>query len=323
MLSVTRIYAPLVLLLAMTRLCTGEVQEADAGFLTNLVHGLMPSEKMDDGSVASSARSTSLPPTEVKIVLGGLARTGMESVNAALEILNFTVLPGMPDILDVVAEEMKVMYTDKTLDEVGFIEAMGQRGYEVVGYSLSGKLNAAAARIGLKVILPIAHESAEEWAESMVTTIALNYDNGRRPPFTWLLPDLGPFAWELKAGINDGDGSRDAPYDRSVMMRNYHEHFARVKEMVPSQNLLVIDVRRDGWAPLCAFVDVPNSACPLDTPFPHKGKRADVMVVIYAFAIIPWIWPLFPTIALLMGWAVFKRCCRAPGTAVMAVKKGL
>ncbi|GLW63775.1 sulfotransferase family protein [Actinomadura rubrobrunea] len=48
----------------------------------------------------------------------------------------------------------------------------------------------------------------------------------------------------------------------------FRRHVARVRATVPADRLLVFDVR-EGWGPLCRFLDVPVP----DEPFPHLNER--------------------------------------------------
>jgi hypothetical protein len=56
-------------------------------------------------------------------------------------------------------------------------------------------------------------------------------------------------------------GGRLADRDHAVQV--FNKHFADVRAMVPAERLLMFDVR-DGWEPLCRFlnVDIPSSAFP-------------------------------------------------------------
>ena len=75
-------------------------EEPSKGVLTNLVEGIVSAGGLEYAQPGSRAGGAT--PTKVKIVLGGLARTGMTSVQQALTQLNFTGVPGMPDLLDAV-----------------------------------------------------------------------------------------------------------------------------------------------------------------------------------------------------------------------------
>ncbi|MEU7892210.1 sulfotransferase [Nonomuraea sp. NPDC049152] len=54
-------------------------------------------------------------------------------------------------------------------------------------------------------------------------------------------------------------------HEEEVAVAAFHRHVAAVKESLPADRLLVFDVR-EGWEPLCRFLDV---AVPAGEPFPH------------------------------------------------------
>ena len=79
--------------------------------------------------------------------------------------------------------------------------------------------------------------------------------------------------------------------------------------LMPLSNLLLFDAQHDGWAPLCEFVGVESSACPLMEPFPYLESQAEFMHVIYVFTILPWMWLTIPLLPLLLCRMVIKWCC--------------
>lgn len=58
--------------------------------------------------------------------------------------------------------------------------------------------------------------------------------------------------------------------DRDFAIQVYLDHVREVKEAVPSDQLLIFDVK-DGWLPLCNFLgtEIPGQA------FPHKNTRTE------------------------------------------------
>jgi len=56
--------------------------------------------------------------------------------------------------------------------------------------------------------------------------------------------------------------------DKEFAKKFWEDHIAEVKAYVPADKLLVYDVR-DGWAPLCKFMGVPEP----DEPLPHLNKK--------------------------------------------------
>jgi len=59
--------------------------------------------------------------------------------------------------------------------------------------------------------------------------------------------------------------------DREHAIREFQEHSREVRAAVPAERLLVFDVK-EGWEPLCAFLDVP---VPVGEPFPHVNDAAN------------------------------------------------
>jgi predicted naringenin-chalcone synthase len=57
--------------------------------------------------------------------------------------------------------------------------------------------------------------------------------------------------------------------ERDYALEVFERHRRQVIERVPADRLLVYDIR-DGWAPLCELLDVPEP----DTPFPHLNGRS-------------------------------------------------
>ncbi len=63
--------------------------------------------------------------------------------------------------------------------------------------------------------------------------------------------------------------------DKEFALKFWNDHLADVKASVPADKLLVYDVR-DGWGPLCAFLNEPEPAEPL----PHLNKKENFMAML-------------------------------------------
>ena len=59
--------------------------------------------------------------------------------------------------------------------------------------------------------------------------------------------------------------------------RIYDEHYATIEKLVPKERLLMYDFK-DGWGPLCAFLDKPVP----DVPFPRVNESAAIQAAIKA-----------------------------------------
>ena len=59
--------------------------------------------------------------------------------------------------------------------------------------------------------------------------------------------------------------------DRTKAIARYNAHVEELKSAVPADRLLIFRVDQ-GWAPLCAFLGVPQP----DTEFPNLNDRAEI-----------------------------------------------
>jgi hypothetical protein len=105
--------------------------------------------------------------------------------------------------------------------------------------------------------------SPESWADSFGATIyKLIAERDQAPPEMkdWL---------DMAAGVIARTGF-PAGLDRDGLIKAYTAHNEAVKSAIPSDQLLVYQVK-DGWAPLCAFLGktVPSA------PFPRTNDRAE------------------------------------------------
>lgn len=119
-----------------------------------------------------------------------------------------------------------------------------------------------------KVILTV--QEPERWYESTFNTIY----GTRRTATSPLFGTMGlfvPFVRNMKRAtgiVNDlaWKGAFDGRFEnREHAVAVFERLNEDVKERVPSERLLVYDVK-EGWAPLCEFLGV---KAPEDEPFPH------------------------------------------------------
>jgi hypothetical protein len=127
-----------------------------------------------------------------------------------------------------------------------------------------------------KVVLSV--RDPERWYDSVKATIFRGALDERRglPPhrraIRWLVarraPDFALYPRMARATIVDRifDGRID---DRQHVIRVFEQHIADVKDAIPPSRLLVFNVR-DGWGPLCEFLE---QKAP-DEPFPQVNERA-------------------------------------------------
>ena len=65
-----------------------------------------------------------------------------------------------------------------------------------------------------------------------------------------------PTIWIFNSGIFDAIAKGE-----DILVRFYNDWISKVKETVPEKKLLVFDVK-EGWRPLCQFLDVPVPKAP-------------------------------------------------------------
>ena len=72
--------------------------------------------------------------------------------------------------------------------------------------------------------------------------------------------------------------------DKTHAIDVFNKHIEAVKVHVPEDRLLVFRVK-EGWEPLCAFLDVPVP----DRPFPHLNDRKLLKRVVFFRNLMPYI----------------------------------
>lgn len=67
--------------------------------------------------------------------------------------------------------------------------------------------------------------------------------------------------------------------DKDFAIQTYENHNKTIVQQIPSKQLLIFDVK-DGWQPLCEFLEVPTP----DSPFPKSNTRNEFQ---NRFSVIP------------------------------------
>ena len=134
--------------------------------------------------------------------------------------------------------------------------------------------------------------SAEEWYQSWTSltrsiTTAM-YLGGRFFP---TLRHYSDYLRWLYAYVQQGDVTyltavppKDT-FHPATAVATYERHNARVRQVIPPEQLLEYSVR-EGWAPLCAFLNIADHDCPIDRPFPRSNSGRQMRVQSWsAFAV--------------------------------------
>ena len=115
-----------------------------------------------------------------------------------------------------------------------------------------------------KVILTVRDPGS--WHRSIMTT----FYQARRAlvvRVTQAIPTLHQFLTAMEYMLWQGI-FQNRLEDREHATRIFENHIQEVKRVVPAERLLVFEARQ-GWEPLCSFLNVP---VPVDKPYPHKHK---------------------------------------------------
>jgi hypothetical protein len=245
------------------------------------------------------SKSGGWDPTAIQVVGVGLGRTGSTSLALALEYLGYTVIHDDEHVQlsDLYEAEGKGGITRDELHEI-----VGQRGYNA---TFKTDAQYVADHPEVKGILSV-RDSTESYVASWLKAAPF-VDYLQQRPFRWMQvaqQTMGSFEAEYKSGITMGQP--DKYLDPEVLGQAYDEYNDWVKHNIPSERLLVFNVKQ-GWEPLCKFL---NKPVPEGVPFPHVHDRVKLQGEMFVLWLVTWIWPMgiiLPTVLLLCLWRGMKK----------------
>lgn len=132
-----------------------------------------------------------------------------------------------------------------------------------------------------KVILTV-RDDEHEWYLSALQTIFLFHP--KLQPFSLqLYLSLFPVGWVTDKLFKFTFLSLfDDPTDAELTKAVYRRHINEVKSTVLPDRLLIFNVK-DGWKPLCLFLNV---SCPSAEPFPHLNEKKEMESMIFTGQIV-------------------------------------
>lgn len=141
------------------------------------------------------------------------------------------------------------------------------------------------------------------WAESWLVVASFG-QIFRDAPFRWLgsVQDMLPIL-DMVDYVHTG-GHPDKYNHVPTLEAAYEAHVDEVKRMIPTDRLLVFNVK-DGWGPLCDFLGKPVPS--KDTAFPHVNDRVVMSAIIATFWAIVYAFRLTPFVWIWVVWRVVKR----------------
>jgi Sulfotransferase domain len=204
----------------------------------------------------------------LKVVGAGFGRTGTLSLKHALEKIGYGPCYHMMEVFprpDHVAMWHRLAFTESMdwdplfRDFTATVDWPAARWWREI----------AAHYADAKVLLSVRDE--EGWYKSMIDTIY--------QPMKWPVPDGVPEIVRLQNEMARrailGDTFDNRFEDKAHAIEVFRRHNQEVRDTIDPGRLLVFDVR-EGWAPLCRFLEVPIP----DEPFPRLNDTASTQATI-------------------------------------------
>ena len=206
----------------------------------------------------------------MKVIGAGFGRTGTTSLKKALEDLGFGPCYHMQEVIKHPSHVNFWLEADTRSDEAWL--------HHFSAYQSGIDWPICDFHKRLAVIFPDARfiltvRDPERWYESTLATV---YRVSYLIP-TWESKLLWPISrfYDMTKDLIWNKAFKGRFTDKDFALRVYQIHVEEVKRVVPSEKLLVFDVR-EGWEPLCEFLGVPVP----DKPFPHLNDRRMMQLLI-------------------------------------------
>jgi Sulfotransferase domain len=204
----------------------------------------------------------------LKVVGAGFGRTGTLSLKHALEKIGYGPCYHMMEVFprpDHVAMWHRLAFTESMDWDLLFRDFTATVDWPAARWWRE----IAAHYPDAKVLLSVREE--EGWYKSMIDTIY--------QPMKWPVPDGVPEIVRLQNEMARrailGDTFDNRFEDKAHAIEVFRRHNQEVRDTIDPGRLLVFDVR-EGWAPLCRFLEVPIP----DEPFPRLNDTASTQAII-------------------------------------------
>ena len=204
----------------------------------------------------------------LKVVGAGFGRTGTLSLKSALEKLGFAPCYHMMEVFP--RPEHVAMWHRLAFENSIDWDLLFRDFHSTVDWPSARWWREISAHYpNAKVLLSV--RDPEAWYKSMIDTIY--------QPMKWPVPDSVPELARLqnemarKAILEETFDNRFE--DKAHAIEIFNRHTQEVRDTIDPARLLVFDVK-EGWAPLCHFLEVPIP----DEPFPRLNDTATTQAMI-------------------------------------------
>lgn len=238
----------------------------------------------------------------LKVIGVGYGRTGTYSLGMALDELGFPTLHTQhlyenAEIFDMWIDN--IIYPSIRDDEV----KMGSPDFDVIleaGFTATMDLPMALyfeqiieQYPNCKFILTV-RENSEVWFRSWdIMTSSITQPAQYADALFAHARKLGYYMRWLFSVVNQDKKYLRHPYPlpdqiKASATASYEAHNQRVRDTIPASQLLTYDVRQ-GWEPLCQFLEIPEIECPSsqDIPFPKSNSARAVQIQSFSSFFIP------------------------------------
>ena len=200
----------------------------------------------------------------MKIICAGFLKTGTKSIAKALRQLGFTVVDWEDQLFGFLDHWVDV-FQNGAKPDVKRVYQNVDVCVDTPGYFFFEEILEAFP--DCKVILSVREE--DSWIKSLVRQLD-SLNALRSKVESMLSPSARKMQYVFDSFSNAAIGSCNTK-STYVMRKRYRIHNHRVKSIVPTDKLLVYNVKQ-GWKPLCDFLecDVPAIA------FPHENIKAEI-----------------------------------------------
>ena len=205
---------------------------------------------------------------KVKVVGAGFGRTGTLSLKSALEKLGCGPCYHMMEVFP--RPEHVAMWHRLAFENLMDWDLLFRDFQATVDWPAARWWREIAAHYPeAKVLLSV--RDPESWYKSMIDTIY--------QPMKWPVPEGVPEIVRLqnemvrKAILTETFDNRFE--DKAFAIEVFKRHNQEVRDTIDPARLLVFDVK-EGWAPLCRFLEVPIP----DEPFPRLNDTASTQAII-------------------------------------------
>lgn len=203
----------------------------------------------------------------IKIIGAGVGRTGTYSLKLAINQLGFGPCHHMEEVLKNGGTQVPLW--SETVNGNANWSSNYDGFNSAVDWPTAGFFRELIKEYPTAKFI-LTERSPENWADSFGSTIYKLVEGKDKAPekmHNWLNMVIEVLT---KSGFPLG-------LDRDGLMNGFIAHNKAVRETIPEEQLLVYQVK-DGWEPLCKFLDVP---VPND-PFPRTNNREEFWELVNA-----------------------------------------